>query len=137
MIFIIGRLAVEQIVSESMASGCFPIMLDETTDPSTSEIFLIFLRCVHRPTGFIKEMLVHMSSLPVCDAESLCQFVDEFFNSAGLLIEMMRGQSYDGASFMQGACDGMATKLLDKAKQAVRTWYCCHRLALVAEDSCK
>ena len=78
MIEIIGDLTVKTIAREIHEDEAFSLMQDRTTDASTKEQVSLHVRHAHHKTRVIKERLVRMTSIPVCDDESLCDCVVRF-----------------------------------------------------------
>ena len=136
LISVIGDLTVKTVVAEIMEAGYFSIMLDETTDIANKEQVSLCFRYTHRATGVATERVLQMKSVAKADAVTLKRYICDFLRKVGLSMNMIVGQSYDGASVMQGAYNGLAAKIRDIVAHAVSTWCSAHRLALVVEDAC-
>ena len=100
MIQIVGDCIDKAIIKEVRAAGYVSIMMDETTDRSKTEQTSLCLRYVY--VGIILERLVKMKSLKRANADTLFNFLTAYFREHGLDMQMIVGQSYDGANVMKG-----------------------------------
>lgn len=78
-----------------------------------------------------------MHQADLVDAESLVKMIETILLSLGLDFKLLRGQTYDGASTLQGAHSGVAVRIREKNNKA-RSLHCCnHSLNLVCQEGAK
>ena len=115
-------------------SKFYTIMIDETTDASNAEQVVIVIRWVSDHLSVHEEFigLYHTSSI---QAQSLMAIIKDSLLRLNLILELCRGECYDGASVMSGARSGVATIISSEEPRAVFTHCYGHSLNLAVGDT--
>ena len=114
-------------IIEDLDSGFFSILVDESYDISIKEQMAIVLRYVDKKGIVTKRFLgiVHVAS-----ALSLKAAIEFLFSKYALSLSRLRGQSYDGASNMQGEFNGLKTLILKENRSTFYVHCFAHQLQL-------
>lgn len=137
-----GSIVLEQLVCEINKSGCFSAMADETMDVSGIEQFSNAVRYVaevSEPTGskfYVREAFLGFVDVHDTRGEALASTLLEFLEKAGVKIEFMRGQGYDGAAAMSGRIKGCAAVVQKKCPYAKYFHCASHSLNLALCHAC-
>ncbi len=83
----------------------------------------------------IHEDFIGMHDCPNTDAESITLTIKDMLLRCGLDINNMRGQTYDGASVLQGQMSGVAKRIKDINPKAVSVHCTNHSLNLILQDA--
>lgn len=101
-------------VADNLRHGRFytfyTIMADETTEQSNREQVILVLRHVDSELN-VHEEFVGLYIVPVINAHTLTNTIEETLLRLNLSINNCRGQCYDGASNISGAKKGVATNI--------------------------
>ena len=126
-----------QEVSSSLHRSPFlTVMIDETTDVSNCEQATIVLRQVTEEMEVFEEFL-GAYQVPSIDSSTLTKVVKDVLCRYNLSLGKLRGQCYDGASAMQGARSGVATRICEEEPHALYTHCYGHSINLAASDAIK
>jgi hypothetical protein len=111
----------------------FSIMVDESTDISTSKNLIILARYAERGSVVVK--LLDIVTVESGSSDNIINAIKNYFNRCGLSIKDMVGFSSDGASTMTGSRNGVATQLKRMNSTIVDTHCAGHRLQLAITDA--
>ena len=114
----------------------FSIMIDETTDCSTSEQVVICCRWIDRSLK-AHEDFMGLYQVGSTQAPALLQVIKDFLLRYNLSISKLRGQCYDGAASMCGSRNGVATQMLKEENRALLTHCYGYSLNLAGSDTMK
>ena len=120
-------------IASNLQSCFYTIMVDETTDISTTEQVVIVLRWVN-PTLAVHEDFIGLYATDSTDANSLVAIIKDVLLQLNLTLDNCRGQCYDGASNMQGVRNDVATQILQDQPNAICTHCYGHALNLACQD---
>ena len=130
----------KSVVDECNASLIWSMMIDETTDISTTEQVSTCVRYVQeRDTGMLEvcEEFLGFYSVPKADVVTIISVVDGFANSCGLNMFRLVSKGFDGASTMSGHVSGVTARLQQLYPNAKYFTHCRnHALNLVIVASC-
>ena len=122
-----------QIASNVQATH-FTIMIDETTDTSTTEQVVVVFRWVDSSLQ-VHEDFVGLYETDSISSDSLCALIKDVLLRFNLTLENCRGQCYDGASNMKGRLSGVSTQILREEPSAIYTHCYGHSLNLACQDT--
>ena len=116
-----------------LASPFVTVLIDESTDISTSENFVVYF--IYLKNGRSVASYVTLVHVAAVDAESIADSLFTFFEENGLDSNKIVGFCSDGASVMTGCQNGVGVRL-----QRVTSFLMCvhciaHRLALCCTDA--
>ena len=111
----------------------YTIMVDEVTDSSNKEQFVVCLRWVDHDL-VTHEELVGLYAVDNITSETLVNSLKDVLLRMGLSVQNCRGQCYDGASNMVGCKSGVATQIQNKEPRAILTHCYGHSLQLAVGD---
>ena len=111
-------------------------MVDETTDVSNHEQATIVLRRVTDKTDMFEDFL-GVYQVPSTNSSTLTKVVKDVLCRYNLSLGKLRGQCYDGASAIQGARSGVATRICEEEPRALYTHCYGHSINLAASDAIK
>jgi hypothetical protein len=120
-------------IREEIEDAKFCILVDEALDESNREQTTIVLRFVNRD-GFVQERFFNVVGVDETSVKTLKKGICNVLTRHNLQIENMRGQTYDGASNMRGAWNGLQALFLKDCPYAYYVYCFAHelQLALVA-----
>ena len=121
-------------LAASIQSTKFTIMVDETTDISTTEQVVIVLRWVDQSLE-VHEDFFGLYSTGSISADSLVSIIKDVLLRLNLQLDNCRGQCYDGASNMKGCRSGVATQIMRDEPRAIYTHCYGHALNLACQDT--
>ena len=130
------REIMSELIANVKAAGFFSIVIDETQDISGKEQCAIVLRYVDEEY-IIHEDLIGLFLADKCDAESLTEIIKTVLLSLDLNILLLRGQTYDGASVLQGYLSGVAKRVKDIIDKALSVHCLNHNLNLILQEAAK
>lgn len=127
---------ITEIINEVKEAKYFSLLADTTTDISHRDQFSLCLRYVDK-YGDINERFISFTTVPdgSATASTMEDMVLLTLNELGLDVCNIRGQSYDGASNMSGAYNGLQAKFKEHSKTAFYVWCSNHRLNLILVDA--
>ena len=99
-----------KIVSNIQAEN-FTILINETTDVSTTEQVVVVFRLVDSFLE-VNEDSVGLYKTHSISSDSLCALIKDALLRFNLKLENCKGQCYDGASNMKGHVSGVSTQIL-------------------------
>ncbi|XP_047258742.1 uncharacterized protein LOC124890939 [Capsicum annuum] len=99
------------------------ILVDESKDISHHEQMAVALRYVNKK-GKVNERVIAIVHVGDTSAKTLKETICSFLMRHSLSTSKIRGQSYDGASNMQGEMNGLKALILQETPSA----YCIHSL---------
>lgn len=121
-------------IAGNIQSSKFTIMVDETTDISTSEQVVVVLHWVNENLE-VHEDFIGLYATGSISANSLVSIIKDVLLRMNLSLENCRGQCYDGAGNMRGCRSGVATQILKDEPCAIYTHCYGHALNLACQDS--
>ena len=121
------------ISSDIHTAKYYSLMADEVTDASNNEQFVVCIRWIDQDLQ-AHEDFVGIHHVDTITANSLVERLKDTLLRMNLSINDCHGQSYDGASNMRGAKNGVSTQIL--AKEPGATFVHCygHALNLATAD---
>ena len=128
------RMVMAELLSQIKAAVFYAIVIDETRDVSGIEQLSVVIRWVSDDYTVFED-LVGMHQADQCDANSLVKILKSVLQSLGLEFEHIRGQTYDGASVLQGYKTGVAKQILTINPRALPTHCLNHSLNLVLQEA--
>ena len=128
------RTVLENILAQIKGANFFAIVIDETRDISGIEQLSVVIRWVSQDY-IVYEDIIGFHQADVCNAESLVKIIKTALLSVGLDIKQLRGQTYDGASVLQGHKSGVAKQILSLNQKALSTHCLNHNLNLVLQEA--
>ena len=111
----------------------FTLMIDESTDISTSKNLIMMVRFAEK--GQVVTKLLDIVAVTCGKAEAIQQAITDKFSKAGLDFKDLVGFSSDGASVMTGNNSGVASRLKSLNPVVVDTHCAAHRLQLAIQDA--
>ena len=93
-------------ICEEVRDAKFCILVDKAKDTSNKEQIAIVLRFVDIQ-GFVRERVFGIVHVSNTTSSTLKKEISDVLPRYNLHIFNMRGQLYDGASNMRGACNGL------------------------------
>jgi hypothetical protein len=116
-----------------LASPFVAVMVDESTDISTSENMILYVTYIYE--GRAQCSFVGLVHAPEVDAESLHDQLVTFLESHSLSMKKVMVFCSDGASVMTGDKSGVAVCLQEHNRFMLRIHCIAHRLALGCADA--
>ena len=121
-------------IADDVRTSKFTIMVDETTDISTTEQVVIVLRWVGTDLDVHEDFIGLYSTDSICSGP-LVNIVKDVLLRLNLSIENCRGQCYDGAANMRGCRTGVAKQITDMEPRAIFLHCYGHALNLACQDT--
>jgi hypothetical protein len=113
--------------ADLLASPFVSVLIDESTDVSTSENMIIYF--IYLKAGVAVVTYAGMVHVPAVDAEAITETLLTYFQENGLPLSKVTGFCSDGASVMTGWKNGVAARL-KKHNPFMQSIHCiAHRLA--------
>uniref|UniRef100_H2ZUI1 DUF4371 domain-containing protein n=1 Tax=Latimeria chalumnae TaxID=7897 RepID=H2ZUI1_LATCH len=128
------RQAFLKLMDKVKQSEIFSVVIDETRDVSGHEQLMFAVRWVGNNYEVAVEFLGY--GCTKMDATSLLNRIKDVLLQMGLDLKNIRGQTYDGASVLQGKTSGVATLLRTNPK-ALSIHCLNHSLTLVLQEAAK
>ena len=132
MIEIVGQSVLEAVVVKVKEAGMFSVLMDETTDASHQEQLSVMVRFVDKTatvdTQVIKERLLGVVCATQTTGEALTELLLDIIGRAGLNVENVVGQGYDGGSNMSGVHKGVQARIRELNPRALFTQCYAHCL---------
>jgi hypothetical protein len=126
----------ERITSVIKSQKLISLIFDGTTDVSKLEACAVIFRFVEVDANYmpvIKERLLDVFTTGNTTADNLESRIVDIFQQWNFEWNWLVSQSYDGASNMRGAVNGLQQKIGSRAPNAIYNWCYAHRLNLVIE----
>ena len=127
-------LTVLRKIASNIQAENFTIMIDETTDVSTTEQVVVVFRWVDSFLQ-VNEDFVGLYETHSISSDSLYALIKDALLRFNLKLENCRGQCYDGASNMKGHVSGVSTQILQEEPRAIYTHCYGHSLNLACQDT--
>ncbi len=127
-------LTIVRNISSSIRGRKFTVMIDETTDCSTTEQCVICLRWVDQDL-VPHEELIGFHDCPETNADYLVRIIKDVLLRLNLSFDDCRGQCYDGAAVMQGCRNGVAKQIRSIQPKAIYTHCYIYALNLACQDT--
>ena len=119
--------------ADLLASPFVSVLIDESTDVSTSENMIIYF--IYLKAGVAVVTYAGMVHVPAVDAKAITETLLTYFQENGLPLSKVTGFCSDGASVMTGWKNGVAARL-KKHNPFMQSIHCiAHRLALCCADA--
>ena len=136
LVMIIRQLIQRQIVAELQTHKKCSIIADGTYDSSKREATVLLLRYIENREGRMPrpvERLLDVFSTGDSSGAVLCARILESLAQAGIDVQWIYGQGYDGAGNVRGNCQGLKSRIQALNSKAVYIWCYGHRFNLVIE----
>ena len=133
---IMGTSIIREHVADIIKAKWFTIMADETTDVANTEQLVVCIRWIDdnfQPN----EDFIGLYAIENTSSDMLVCVIIDVLLRLGLEIEDCRGQCYDGAAFMSGVRNGVATQIKRENSKALYTHCYGHALNLAVGDVIK
>ncbi len=121
-------------IADNVRTSKFTILIDETTDVSTTEQVVIVLRWVGSDLD-VHEDFIGLHSTDSIDSNSLVSIIRGALLRLNLNIENCQGQCYDGAANMRGCRTGVAKQIADMEPRAIFLHCYGHALNFACQDN--
>ncbi|XP_024986255.1 zinc finger MYM-type protein 1-like [Cynara cardunculus var. scolymus] len=118
-----------ELILSDIGDDFFSVHVDECYDVSVKKQMSVVVRYVDT-RGHIIERFLGIEHVPNATSIPLKTALDDLFSRHGLSISNLRGQSYDGASNMQGELGGLKKLILDENRSAYYVHCFAHQLQL-------
>lgn len=136
IIRICGEVAQEKIIGEIKQAKFFSILADEAADISNIEQMPVVVRFVDNNSVIREEFLSFVPCKLGLSGEAIATTLIDAMNTAGLDMELCRGQGYDGAGNMAGRCSGAAVRIQRQFPKASCVHCGSHTLNLCVASAC-
>jgi len=136
LLTVIRQLILQQIVAQLHSHRKCTIIADGTYDSSKKEATVLLLCYVELGEARLPhpvEWLVDLFTSGDTSGAELCDHILKSLAEAGVDIQWVVGQGYDGAGNVRGNCQGLKTMIQKINIKAVYVWCYGHRFNLVIE----
>lgn len=101
-------------------ASCYTLLADECTDKSSKEQVAVCLPFLDSLKGksILREKFLCFVEAESTTGESISELLLEALDSAGVNIDKMRGQGYDGAANMSGMFNGVQARIKERVPAA-------------------
>lgn len=123
IIDICGGMIREEIVTACNGSKFFGFIADEATDAATMEQMALCLRYFDTDTKTLREDFLCFAECESTTGEVLSEAFLSNLRDAGIVLDNMRGQGYDGAANMFGRYRGVQARIRQLIPDAVYTHF--------------
>ncbi len=127
---------VEQ-VERIKASSSFALLIDSSTDVSTEDHLLIYVRYLHPDMLIATTEYLTCVKLLAITTDAITTILLGVMTTLGLDVQRMAGFCSDGVATMVGVKSGVATRLKAVNPRIVAVHCVAHRTALVMSDTTK
>ncbi|XP_066969329.1 protein FAM200C-like [Macrobrachium rosenbergii] len=131
----IGSESLKEIV-EFLKTNRYSIIVDESTDVSTTKQLAIVVRVVNTEKCTVEDKFLQLLDVEDSSAEGLFQLLSTFFYENNIPFSNMLGFAADNASVMMGNMGGLKTKLQGKVPHLFVIGCICHSLHLCSSAAC-
>ncbi|XP_075037461.1 52 kDa repressor of the inhibitor of the protein kinase-like [Mixophyes fleayi] len=128
IIDICGNILTRKIVGD--VDDFFTVIADETADCSNKEQLALIIRFISKHGYIREEFLRFLECREGVTGQQIAKEIITGLKMAGLCLEKLRGQGYDGAGSMAGKVKGAAAIISQQYPKAVYTHCCSHVLNL-------
>lgn len=128
------RQSLNRLLDNIKAAEFFAIVVDETQDISGVEQLTFCLRWVS-DDFIINEDFIGVHQADKCDAASIVAIIKNILLSLGVDLKKCRGQTYDGASVLQGALNGVGAQIRRQVPSALGVHCLNHSLQLIIQEA--
>lgn len=133
---ILGPYSLEKL-SKYLRNHVFSLIIDETTDVSTTKSLVLVVRLFDNESQKIKDQFFALLELKNADAESIYSVIMNKLEHQNIPLKNMIGLASDNASVMSGNINGVRTKLQQNNDTLFYLGCMCHSLHLIASSSSK
>ena len=130
LIAICGDEIKTKIINQCNQAPFYGFIADGATDATTMEQMALCLRYFDSCSGSVEENFIGFAECDSTTGESLSNAFLAELRSAGVSLEKLRGQGYDGASNMSGKFRGVQARIREVQPQAFYTHCRAHCLNL-------
>ncbi|MES9885077.1 MAG: DUF4371 domain-containing protein [Sedimenticola sp.] len=130
LIEICGNMVKADIINACVTNKFFGFIADEATDVSTIEQMALCIRYFDGDKSELREDFIGFAECESTTGEQLAAAFIENLQKAGIDIQNMRGQGYDGAANMSGQHKGVKSRIQQLVPQALYTHCKAHSLNL-------
>ena len=132
IIEIMAKLVKKNVADKVREAGLFTIMADGTTDKNRKEIQGLVFRYLSKSSGKVEEHCLNIKGVDDRSANGVFDFIKKTFTEFELSFDGLVSQSYDGASVMSGAYNGLQRLISDFCGRFVLYVHCfLHKINLV------
>ncbi|KAH8942498.1 hypothetical protein BDL97_14G102900, partial [Sphagnum fallax] len=124
-------------VERIKASSSFALLIDSSTDVSTEDHLLIYVRYLHPDTLVATTKYLTCVKLLATTADAITAVLLGVMTTLGLDVQRMAGFYSDGVATMAGVKSGVATRLKAVNSRIIAVRCVAHRTALVMSDTAK
>jgi hypothetical protein len=136
-LFSCNEVLLQKQVERIKASSSFALLIDSSTDVSTEDHMLMYVRYLHLDTLVATtEYLTYMKLLATI-ADAIITVLLGVMTALGLDVQRMVGFCSDGAATMAGVKSGVAARLKAVNPRIIAVRCVAHRTALVMTDTAK
>lgn len=121
---------------EKLRSAKFSLIIDETTDISTSKCLAIIARYFDDGTNEVRDRFLGLLEVSSCTANALYESITEFFILNKIPLKNMIGLAADNASVMMGNLNGVQAKFREVLPNLFVMGCICHSFHLCASAAC-
>ncbi|XP_031332794.1 zinc finger MYM-type protein 1-like [Photinus pyralis] len=137
IIEISNDLILQKLITKINLSGYFSVLVDETTDISTTEQMSLCIRCVDPSFTFVEELFLQFIPIEDVTGKGIATAIVDNLKRLGIDVSKMRGQGYDGAAAMSGQFNGVQAHVRALYPQAIYVHCVAHSLNLAVSNSCE
>ncbi|KAL4141396.1 hypothetical protein QTP88_004043 [Uroleucon formosanum] len=124
------------VLKQIKTAKFFSLAMDGTFDNSRKEQLAFVIRYLNEDSGEINERLINLKECNNTSSEQLFNIFEKICNENSLnWKDYLVGQSYDGASNMRGAYNGLQAIIRRSNTAAIFVWCYAHRLNFVLIDA--
>ncbi len=136
-LFSCSEVLLQKQVERIKASSSFALLIDSSTDVSTEDHLLIYVRYLHPDTLVATTEYLTYVKLLATTADAIIAILLGVMTALGLDVQRMAGFCSDGAATMAGMKSGVAARLKAVNPRIVAVHCVTHRIALVMNDTAK
>lgn len=122
---------------EQLRRKKFSIIIDETTDISTSKVLAVVVRYFDDKLGKVCDRLLNLIELDNSDSKSIYSSIIDFMEKAKIPISNMIGFAADNAASMMGSLNGVQALFRHVNKNLYVVGCVCHSLNLCSSAASK
>ncbi|KAK3266037.1 hypothetical protein CYMTET_25316 [Cymbomonas tetramitiformis] len=130
----LGEILKEELVSEIVNSPCYAVGVDESTDQSTTEELIFYVRFLNAARAPVARFW-GMKALDQANAATITAVILDTLGSAGLSLDQLFAFGSDGASVMTGCENGVSARLREVMPYLLSFHCLAHKLSLCCNDA--
>ena len=117
----------------------FSILVDESTDISSTKFLCVLVRFVTSEAGFVvtKQLKLFPLDATNCTTEEIYKVVKDYFQNNNIPLKNIVGLACDGASVMIGEKNSFYSRLHEDVPNLILLRCICHSAALIASRACE